>query len=514
MSLTENEYIIGVDAGTTDLRAVVFDKYGNEVAQSRTPYETLYPNIGWAEQDANDWSKAFITTIKSLIRNSGISPNSIKAIGITHQRETFVPVDESGSPLRKAILWFDSRATEQVEWLKEQLTLNEILKITGLPPATGWSLPKILWIKDHEKDIFDKTHKFLLVSDFLTFLSTGEFKTSWASACTTQLFDINKFEWSSELLERCQIPVTKLPLAVPPGEILGYVTKKFSKECMLPEGTPVVAGGGDQQCGGLGVGVVKSGIASLNLGTSVILEAFLETPIIDPQLRYWLRLACVPKKYIAENGIGGGAYTLKWFKENFGALETEVAEKLGINPYDILMIEAKKSPPGAQGLFIVPYWLGAFSPYYDSNASGVILGFRGAHRREHVIRAIIEGVAYEIRLNLNNLENALDSKINELRVYGGGAKSPLWCQIIADVCNKKVKLTQTEENTALGAAILAASKVFYSNIFEAVEQMVHTRAEYNPIKENVELYEKNYMKVYRMIYQSLKSIYKEISSVS
>ncbi|MEM3871563.1 MAG: FGGY family carbohydrate kinase [Nitrososphaeria archaeon] len=511
MGLAEKDYVIGVDAGTTDLRAVVFDKYGNVIAMSRVSYETLYPNIGWAEQDANDWSKAFIKALKSLIKDKGIPSNSIRAVGITHQRETFVPVDENGIPLRKAILWFDSRAVKEVEWLKNQFTLKELLEITGLPPTTGWSLPKILWIKENEKDVFEKTYKFLLVSDFLTFLSTGEFKTSWASACTTQLFDINKFNWTQKLLEICQIPIAKLPSTVPPGEILGYVTKKFAEESMIPEGTPVVACGGDQQCGGLGVGLVRTGITSLNLGTSVILETFIEKPIIDPQLRYWIRLACIPGKYIAENGIGGGAYTLKWFKENFGLLETEIAEKLGINPYDILMMEAKKAPAGAHGLFIVPYWLGAFSPYYDANASGVILGLKSAHRREHIIRAIIEGVAYEIRLNLDNLEDALNSRIDELRVYGGGARSALWCQIIADICNKKVKLTQTEENTALGAAILAASKIFYSNIFEAAEHMVHIKVEYNPTKENVVLYDKNYKKIYKAIYYSLKDIYKEIS---
>jgi len=510
MNLKEKEYVIGLDAGTSDLRAVVFDKWGNEIAQSRTSYETFYPNVGWAEQDANDWAKALKATIRCLIRDHGLLPSSIKALGITHQRETIVPVDESGTPLRRALLWFDTRAGEQVEWLKKQLDPEEILKITGVPPLPGWSLPKILWIKEHEKEVFDNAHKFLLVSDFLTFLLTDEFKTSWASACTTQLLDINKFEWSSKLLEICQIPISKLPATIPPGEVLGTVTKKFSEETTLPEGIPVVAGGGDQQCGGLGTGVTKPGVASLNLGTSVILETFLDSPIIDSQLRYWLRVACVPRKYAAENGIGGGAYTLKWFKENFGQSETEIAEKLKISPYDILMIEAKKAPPGALGLFVVPYWLGAFSPYYDTSARGVIFGFTGSHRREHLIRAIIEGVAYEVRLNLENLEDASKKSVDEIRVYGGGAKSSLWCQIIADICNKKVRVTQTEENTALGAAILAATSIFYKDVLEAADKMIKIRAEYNPIKENVAFYDKSYNHVYKMLYQSLKHLFREI----
>lgn len=500
--------MIGIDAGTSDLRAVVFDKFGNEVAQTRTAYPTLISRPGWAEQDANDWEKALISSIRSLFSQHNINPDNVKAIGITHQRETFVPVDEKGNPLRAAILWFDTRAKEQVEWLKEQIDPLEIQRITGVPVSTGWSMPKILWVRDNQKEIFRNTHKFLLVSDFLTFKLVGEFNTSWASACTSQLFDINSFKWSKKLLDICDIPITKLPNTISPGQTLGSVSKRAADSMSLPEGLPVIAGGGDQQCGGLGTGVIKTGISSLNLGTSVILETFLDKPIIDYQNRYWLRVACVPGKYMAENGIIGGAYTLKWFKENFGHYESEVADQINLNPYDIMTLEAKKAPPASLGLMLVPYWLGATS---DSDAKGIIVGFMGYHKREHLIRAILEGVAYEVRQNMEGMEQASKKMIEEIRVYGGGAKSDLWCQIIADICDKEVKVTQTEENTALGAAILAATSCFYSNVYEAVENMIQIKSEYHPIKENVKLYDSKYNKVYKNLYKSLQHLFKEIA---
>jgi xylulokinase len=512
MNQENKEYVIGIDAGTSDLRAVVFDKVGREIAQSRTPYDTFYPNLGWAEQDANDWAKAFKSTVKNLFTDHGVKPESVKALGITHQRETFVPVNKKGQPLRKAMLWFDARSSSQVEWLKNQIDQEEVIKITGVPISSGWSSTKILWIKDNEREIFDQAYKFLLVSDFLTFISTGNFKTSWASACTTQLFDINTFEWSKRLLNVTGIPISKLPDAIPPGQMLGKVTKDFADSTSLIEDTPIVAGGGDQQCGGLGTGVIKKGIASLNLGTSVIIETFLDKPVIDRQRRYWLRLACLPKKYAAENGIGGGAYTLKWFKENFSQSENKVADELKVSTYDVLMLEAEKAPPGSLGLMLVPYWLGVITPYFDSNARGIMVGFTGSHRREHFIRAIIEGVSYEVRLNLENMEDASKMAVQEIRVYGGGAKSSLWCQIIADICNKKVIVTQTEENTALGAAVLAASSVFYKDIKKAVKNMVHPTAEYNPIMENVMTYDRLYKKVYKSLYTSLRHLFKEFAT--
>jgi D-xylulose kinase len=512
---SDKKYVFGIDAGTNDLRAIVFNNHGHEIVIGRSAYEIISPKPGWFEQKAEWWWNALIKAVRNAISNSGIDPDYITALCVTHQRETIIPINKEGAPLYNAILWMDSRATEQADWLKERIGTKKVLEITGLPPDSTFSLEKILWIKEKYPEVFRKTYKWLLVHDFLVYKLTGKFATSWASACTTGAFDIRKSEWAKELLEFCDIPIETLPKPFPPGKVIGKVSKQASKATGLPEDLVVTSGGGDQQCGALGCGVTESGLASINLGTSCVIETFSERPPIDPELRYFGRIAAIPGNYVAEAAIKGGGLILRWFRDNFGDQEKKLADACNLDPYDILTLEATAAPPGALGLMLVPYWLGCLQPYWDRGAKGIIIGVGVAHKRSHFIRCILEGVAYEVRKNIELMEDGIKSKISELRIYGGGSRSHLWNQIIADVTGKRAVIMESKEATSLGAAILAAKAGgLYKDIAEATRSMTRVKEKFEPNLKNHTLYSELYKEGYRSLFDQTRNIVDKISSIT
>jgi len=289
-------------------------------------------------------------------------------------------------------------------------------------------------------------------------------------------------------LERCGVPREMFPANHPPGEEIGVLKREPSSILGLPEGLPVTGGGGDQQCGALGCGLTAQGPASINLGTSVVIEIYSDKPLIDPQLRFICRVSAIPGKYALESA-GGGAVVLQWYKENFGNLEEVAAERYGSDPYDILAAEAATTPPGSLGLILIPHWI---------QGKGIVSGFSLTHKRKHLIRAILEGITYEVRNAIELIEEGSKAGITELRLYGGGSRSSLWNQIFADVCGREVVKLQTEENTALGAAILAAKAGgFFNSVSEAARHMVRIRERFEPDKKTEETYNEFYEKRFR-----------------
>ena len=501
-------YIIGVDCSTTASKAIVWDREGMPVAEGREKMQILTPKPEWVEQDANEWWNATAVAIKKAVRQ--IDAGKVVAICLTHQRESFVPVDEDFKPLRNGILWVDTRAASQVEKLREKS--EKIHKITGLFPNLYASNCKIMWMRENEPSIFEKTFKFLDVYAFLALKLTGEPVTSWASACPFGLMDMENLCWSREIMDIVGVKEENFCRLVAPGEIVGRLSKEASSLTGVPEGVPVVAGGGDGQCASLGAGVVEEGLASLNLGTAVVSGLFSEKYITGTTFR--TLCGCVPRTYIAESVIGGGTFTLNWFVREFGKEEERLARENDIFAEQIFEIMASKIKPGMPRLLLIPYWKSSFAPYWDSFARGIVIGWSGDIKKAHFFRAIMEGIAFEQKFLYEGMEKSFRKKIERIVLLGGGANMPLWRQIVADITGIPVLIPHTFEVTCLGAAMLAASAVgFYKDVREASKKMSHFLDTYYPEKKNEEFYLRIYQKVYRPLFPRIKEIVDEFTRV-
>ncbi len=499
------EIVLAIDAGTTGVRSMFFDKAGNVLGKAYSEYESYFPSPSWVEQDAGSWWTQSCETIKQALSETGLDPERVIGISVTNQRETIVPIDEDGQPLRRAIVWQDKRTVPQCDWIEKELSQDAVYSITGLTVDPYFSAPKILWIKQNEDSIFNKAHKFLLVHDYLIYRLSDELVTDFSNASRTMLFDVRRAEWSEKLLDGLGIPKEKLPGTVEPGSQVGELNSKASKETGLKEGTPVVAGGGDQQCAALGVGVVKEGMLKSTTGTGTFILAHSNTVRLDPGLRVLCSRHVVPDSFVVEASMFTTGSALKWFRDNLGVEEVSVADERGVDPYEVLTEEASRIPPGSEGVVHIPHFEGAGAPYWNPHARGIFAGLALGHTRAHIIRAILEGVSFEIRTNVEVMRE-LGIPSREVRVTGGAARSETWMQIQADILRTPVIRTQMEEATALGAAILAFKGVgVFKSVARAAEEMVQTLEPLKPTKET--------LNVYQNAYRTFKSLYSAISGI-
>lgn len=505
----KRDYVISIDCSTTAAKAIVWDKKGNLVAEGREKIQLLVPQPEWAEQEAEEWWSATAKAIKKAIRQ--VDCNKIAAIGITHQRESFVPVDREIKPLRNAILWLDARAISQVEKLKE-IGGEKIQRITGLFPNLCTSNCKIMWIKENESSIFKKTYKFLDVHAYLIWKLTGRLVTTYSSAWSMGLVDISGFCWSKEIMELIGIKEEQLCELATPGKIVGKLTKEADSLLDLPEGIPVVGGGGDGQCAALGAGVIEEGRASLNLGTAVVSQLYSSEYAIGKSFR--TECGCVPKTYLAESVILGGTFTINWFIKEFGYEESRVSKISKISPEEIFEIMASKIKPGMPRLLMVPYWKATMGPYWDSLARGIVIGWSGDITKAHFYRAIMEGIIFEQRFLYDQMEESLGKKIEKIVLLGGGANSSLWRQIVADIIGVSVLIPHTLEVTCLGAAILAAhGSGMYDSVQEASKNMSHIKGEYYPNKKSREFYLRIYERVYKHLFPRVQRLVDEFTKI-
>jgi len=503
------DLVIGVDSSTSACKAIAWDRHGRAVAESRTTFELISPQPNWYEQRAEDWWDALCKVLRELAAQVGAE--RFAALCITHQRETFVPVDETGQPVRNAILWLDDRAVEQVAQL-DQLVGNDYLhQLTGKGPSTKQSLPKLIWLQQHEPDVMRRAYKFLDVHAFLVQRLTGRWITSLPCADPMGLIDMANGTWATELMQRLHLnPEQFVPLAQP-GSIIGELSEAAARQCGLRAGLPVVAGAGDGQSAGLGANITETGKAYLNLGTAMVSGAHAERYVADRAFR----TLCSPivGAYVPEEVLGGGTFTVSWFVENFAADLRKI--ELSVSPEEVLETAARKLPPGALGLMLVPYWNAVMPPFWDAKATGIMLGWTGAHRREHFYRAILEGIAYEHRLAMEGIAAATGQPINEFILMGGGSRSALWCQIVADVNGKVVRRASTAEATNLGAGILAAAAVgWYANAREAAHAMTSTERTYQPDETTHQRYDKLFREVYCQVFPSLQKAVDRLSDLT
>lgn len=492
-------FVIGVDSSTTSCKAIAWDRQGRALAEGRAAFQLSSPQIGWYEQDAERWWEGFVCALRDLATQLDLS--RAETICLTHQRETFVPVDRDGRPIRNAITWLDERSRPQLADVERLIGKEQFHRISGKPLSITVSMTKMMWLRQHEPDVLRRAYKVLDVHAFLVHRLTGRYRTSPACADPTGLLDMCSRAWSREIVEASGLREDQLSELVPVGQEIGRVTAEAAAATGLPQGLPVIAGLGDGQSAGLGANITTPDRAYLNLGTCIIGGFFSPAYVYD--LAFRTMNAPLPGAYFLEHALKGGVFTITWFVEKFAHDLRQT--NLPLVPEEILEAAAAKLPPGSAGLMLVPYWNNVMNPYWDPAATGIVIGWTGAHGREHFYRAILEGIAFEQRLAGDAVMKATGVQLREYVTMGGGSKSPLWCQIMADVTHVPVVRAETAEATCLGAGILAATAAgWYPDIQTAASAMTRTGRRFDPHPDACAQYDKLYSDVYVHLFPAIQ----------
>ncbi|MCK5811777.1 MAG: xylulokinase [Clostridiales bacterium] len=504
-------YLIGTDIGTSGTKTVLFDELGNTISSSTYEYEMLKPAIGWAEQDPNEWWRAVYQSINDVISQSGVPNSEIKGIGLSGQMHGAVMLDKHGDVLRNAIIWCDQRTTKECVEITEKVGKKRLIEITANPALTGFTASKILWIRNNEPAIYDKTDKILLPKDYIRYKLTGEFATEVSDGSGMQLMDITKRDWSDEVLEKLEIDKSLLGKMYESCEITGQITSEAAKLTKLKVGTIVAGGAGDQAALAVGNGIVRKGIVSSSIGTSGVMFAHADSIEIDLKGRVHTFCHAVPGAWHVMGVTQGAGLSLQWFRDQFCKDIISDADKKGIDPYIIMDQLAENIPIGSEGVIYLPYLMGERTPHLDPDAKGVFFGMSASHTRDHLIRAVLEGVIFSLKDSLEIMKD-MGIQATEVRASGGGGKSPLWRQMQADVFNSDITTINSKEGGALGVAILAGvAKGIYPDVVSACDQIITVTNRQVSNASNQKQYEQ-YYQLYKKLYVSLKDDFKTVSS--
>ncbi|MFQ5835580.1 MAG: xylulokinase, partial [bacterium] len=500
-------FILGIDLGTSSVKVILVSERGEIVGNSSQEYPTYSPSPGWAEQDPEEWWESTVKAVGKTVHQSHIKPSQIKAVGLSGQTHGTVLVGKSLLPLRKAIIWMDQRSIAQTRWLQERIG-NRLSRITGLPIATGFTAPSLLWIRENEPDIWQKIHQFLLPKDYIRLKLTGNLASDVTDAGGTLLLDTVKRKWSSEILQKLEIPASFAPPLYESCQISGKITKNSAKEISLKEGTPVCAGGADQIMGAVGNGIVELGTTACSIGTGGLVVTSLDHPQLAPNKGLHTIPHAIPEKWILMGAILSGGSSLNWFYKQVLSRTEKKFE--GENSYQSLFREVSPSPAASKGLIFLPYLKGERTPYLDPQARGAFVGLSFQHDQRDLTRAIMEGVVFALRQSLEKFKE-LGIEISSVTTWGGGAKNKLWRQIQADIFNLPILISPTQEGSAYGAAVTAAVSIgIFSTIKETCQEWIKIKGEILPIPENVAVYDKAYL-IYRGLYSKLKDDFHTLS---
>lgn len=466
------KYLLGIDLGTSGTKTVLFDELGRARASATVEYPLHQPRNGWAEQDPADWWNATQRTVRSILAQSGISPSEVAGLGISGQMHGLVLLDEAGEVLRPSILWCDGRTQTQCDQITERVGRERLIQITANPALTGFTAGKILWVRENEPELWARVRHILLPKDYVRYRLTGTYVQEISDASGTNLLDVPNRCWSREIAEALELDMALLPPLVESSAVAGTVTAEAAAVTGLAAGTPVAGGAGDNMAAAIGTGVAESGKAFTTIGTSGVVFAHSDTVQIDPEGRVHTFCAAVPGAYAVMSCTLSAGLSLKWYRDTFCRAECEAAAQLGVDPYVLMNEQAAQSPIGANRLLFLPYLMGERSPILDSDARGAFIGLSAMHTRRDLLRAVMEGVMYSQRQNLDVLRG-MQVVPDVMLACGGGAKSPFWRQMMADVFGMPVKTLQNTEGPALGAAILAGVAAgLYTDIPTACKAMI------------------------------------------
>lgn len=493
-------YYIGIDTSTTATKTLLMDETGQVVgvASIEYPYET--PQSLWSEQDPALWWHATVESIHQVLAKTGVETSTVKGIGLTGQMHGLVLLDEQGEVLRPSILWNDQRTGTQCDEIQTRLGKEYLIQITGNDALTGFTAPKILWVQEHEPEVWKRTRNILLPKDYVRFKLTGEFASDRAGGSGTILFDLAKRDWSPELLSALDIPAEYLPKTYEGTDITGTLLPTVAADLGLPAGIPLVGGGGDQAASAVGTGAVRAGIVSLSLGTSGVVFAATDTPVIEPEGRLHAFCHSVPGNWHLMGVMLSAAGSLRWYRDTFAP---------GID-YETLLEPAANVQPGCDGLFFLPYLTGERTPHPDPLARGAFVGLTVRHSFAYLTRAVLEGVSFGLRDSFELMKGAGLKNISQVRVTGGGARSPLWRQILADVLQAELVTVNTTEGAAYGAALLAAAG---TGRFDSVEEACNATIQVTGTTEpglNQSVYDELYP-LYDALYPALRPTFNMVA---
>jgi xylulokinase len=501
--------LLGIDVGTTGTKVLLVSESGEVVAAHTAEYEMYQPENGWAEQEPEDWWRATIEGIRAVIAKSGAVP---VAIGLSGQMHGLVMLDAAGEVLRRSIIWCDQRTEAEVEDMEAILGRQRIIEITANPPMTGFTAAKILWVKKHEPEIYERCAHILLPKDYIRYKLTGEFATEVSDASGMQLMDVAGRCWSDEVLAKLDIDKGLLAQLYESAELTGGVSRAAAELTGLAAGTPVAGGAGDNPAAAIGTGVVSEGRAFTTIGTSAVIYAVSDEVRIDLEGRVHSLCASVPGKWTVMSCTQGAGLSLQWLRNNVCVPEKEEAARLGVSAYDLMTKLAQEVPPGADKLLFLPYLMGERSPHPDPDCRGVFFGLSARHGRGNLIRAVLEGISFS-QLECLNVFREMGVSVGDMILTGGGAASPFWGQMLADLYECPVSTLAADEGAALGAAVLGGVA---ANIYSSVSEgcAVHvTREKTLPPDAVARAAYEPYYTVYRRLYQSLKQDFKTLAGI-
>lgn len=505
-------YVIGVDLGTSGTKTVLFDEIGNVIASHTVEYPLYQEKNGWAEQDPLDWYNATITTIKTVLDKSNIDSAEIKGIGLSGQMHGLVMLDKDFNVLRKSIIWCDQRTGKECEEITEIVGAEKVIEITANPVLTGFTASKIRWVMKNEPNVFEKCRYILLPKDYVRLMLTGELATEVSDASGMQLLDVPNRKWSKTMLDALNISEDMLGKVYESPDATGEITQKVADITGLKKGTIVVGGAGDNAAASVGTGVVEDGKAFTTIGTSGVVYAHTSKVTIDPKGRVHTFCCAVPNCWHVMGVTQGAGLSLKWFRDNFCTSEKETAKLMGVDEYYLMDKEAEKIPVGADRLLYLPYLMGERTPHLDPNARGMFFGLSAIHGKSHMLRAVLEGVAYSLR-DCVEVFREMNINVNDMMACGGGGTSPLWRQMLADLYACDVKTVASKEGPALGVGILALTgSGVYSSVQEACANIIKTDKVQAPINDNIPKYEQ-YYQLYREIYPAVKEQCQKLASL-
>ncbi|UCH35006.1 MAG: xylulokinase [Armatimonadota bacterium] len=502
-------YLIGIDVGTTGTKTLLVAPDGSIVARANYEYPLHTPKPAWAEQDPADWWDATAKGIRDVLSASGVAPGEVAGIGLSGQMHGSVFLDERNEVLRPAILWCDQRTADQCRWITERAGEKTVVEETFNPVLTGFTAPKIVWLRQNEPDTYARVRKILLPKDYVRLKLTGEFATEVSDASGTSLLNIAERRWSQKMLAALDLTEDMLPAVYESPEVSGRICKEAAEATGLAEGIPVVGGGGDQAAGAVGNGIVREGVVSVTTGTSGVVFAHMDEPKMDAQLRTHTFCHAVPGKWHVMGVMLSAGGSLRWYRDALAEQEVSIANERGIDPYELLTEQATHAPPGCEGLIFLPYLTGERTPYPDPWARGVFFGLNLRHGRPHLVRAILEGVSYGLRDSLEILR-AMGLPISQVRASGGGARSELWRQIQADVFDAELVTINVDEGPAFGVALLAGVGAgIYASVEDACDRTISVTQRTMPNPDNSALYDTFYP-IYQALYASLKDHFVEV----
>lgn len=496
-------YLLGIDVSTTATKALLIDSMGKVVAVAATKYPFDTPQPLWSEQDPAVWWYAAVQSIHEVLAESAIDPAQIAAIGLTGQMHGLTLLDDEGVVIRPAILWNDQRTGPQCDEIRARVGKEQLVKITGNDALTGFTAPKILWVREEEPEIFARAHSFLLPKDYLRFRLTGVQATDRADGAGTLLMDLRARDWSKTILDALEVPIEFMPKSFEGTEITGAISAAAAEMTGLREGTPVVAGGGDQAAGAVGVGAVAEGIVSLALGTSGVVFATVNQPFYHPEGLLQSFCHAVPGRWHLMGVTLAAAGSLRWYRDTLAP---------GVD-YDDLLAPTADIAPGSEGLLFLPYLTGERTPHPDPLARGAFVGLTVRHTQPHLTRAVLEGVAFGLRDSFELIKGSGLKQIQQVRVSGGGARSPIWRQILADVLGTELVTVNTTEGAAFGAALLAGVGAgIWADVDSACDTAIQVTGRTLPQPAAVQQYEEVY-RAYSALYPALKASFAQLSTL-